>query len=260
MSEVNNVNAGQEQKDEMQSLLTIQEHEEFNPIVGSKYLSAKEFCETVSSMFKVVFADYEGCIINGVAGTTQIEVKLFFNHNKTASDLPVCCSKEIDEAGTQNPLLAKTRRYNARMTMGDRYFVTEEGQATLAPLLINNKTLLNSNGTINWGKICSEVADTSSQFAFEPMRQQYTAISFIDPVKLIELIYGTELVDEANEEHKWVYNLGLVSSIPTLAPLNANPNSPMNWMLRIDRISEEETAKLARRYGLSVTNGLEMVR
>jgi hypothetical protein len=42
--------------------------------------------------------------------------------------------------------------------------------------------------------------------------------------------------------------------------LNNNPNSPMNWMLGIDRISEKETIKLASRYGLTVSNGLEMVR
>lgn len=261
MSEEINVRADQEQKEETKSLLTITEHDEFDPIVGVKYLSAKEFCETVSSIFKVVFGDYEGCILNGIPGSNQIEIKLFFNHTKANADLPMCCSKEIDEAGTQNALLAKTRRYNARMTMGDRYFVTEEGKATLTPLLINNKSLLNTNGTINWGKICSEVADTSTpQYAFEPMRQQYTAISFIDPVKLIELIYGTESKDTAGEDHKWVYNLRVINSIPTLAPLNNNPNSPMNWMLGVDRISEEETAKLARRYGLSVTSGLEMVR
>ena len=260
MSEENKVNVDQEQKDKekkIESLLTITEHDEFDPIVGVKYLSAKEFCETVSSIFKVVFGDFEGCIINGIGGSNQVEIKLFFNHTNTNGDLPVCCSKEIDEAGTQNALLAKTRRYNARMTMGDRYFVTEEGKATLAPLLISNRSLLNNNGTINWGKVCSEVADTTSQYAFEPMRQQYTCISFIDPVKLIELIYGTDSEDTGN---KWVYNLRVVNSIANMNLLNNNPNSPMNWMLGIDRISEKETIKLASRYGLTVSNGLEMVR
>jgi len=262
MSEEMNVNAGaQEQKEEeVKSLLTIEEHDEFDPIVGVKYLSAKELCETTSSIFKQVFADFEGCVLGGVPGSNQLEIKLFINHtNNTNPDMACCCSKEIDEEGTKNSLLLKTRRYNSRMTQGDRYFVTKEGQATLAPLLINNKVLLQNNGTINWGKVCSEVADTSSQYDFVQMRQQYTAISYIDPVKLIELIYGTESVDETGATKKWVYNLRVVSSIPSIN-LQNNNNSPMNWMLGIDRISEEETEKLARRYGLSMTNGLEMVR
>lgn len=256
MSEEMNVNATtQEQKEETKSLLTIEEHDEFDPIVGVKYLSAKELCETVSSIFKQVFGDYEGCVLGGIPGTNQLEIKLYFNHTNNNPDMAKCCSKEINEDGTKNSLLIKTRRYNSRMTQGDRYFVTEEGKATLTPLLINNKALLQNNGTINWGKICSEVADTASQYDFVQMRQQYTAISFIDPVKLIELIYGTEGADG----HKWVYNLRVINSIPTLA-LQQNNNSPMNWMLGVDRISEEETEKLARRYGLSMSNGLDMVR
>lgn len=254
----NNVNVEQEQKN-VESLLTIEEHDEFDPIVGVKYLSAKELCETVSSIFKVLFGDFEGCTLAGIPGSNQIEIKLFFNHTNGKPGMAMCCSKEIDEDGTKNSLLLKTRRYNSRMTQGDRYFVTEEGKATLAPLLINNKALLQNNGTINWGKVCSEVADTSSQYAFEQMRQQYTAISFIDPVKLIELIYGDRTVDQSGNEHKWVYNLRVINSIPTLT-LQNNANSPMNWMLGIDRISEEETEKLAKRYGLSMSNGLDMVR
>lgn len=254
----NKLNAEQEQKN-TESLIVVEEHEEFDPIVGVKYLSAKELCEAVSVIFKSIFGDYEGCTLGGVPGTNQIEIKLYFNHTNGRDDLPMCCSKEIDEDGTKNSLLIKTRRYNSRMTQGDRYFVTEEGKATIAPLLINNKSLLQNNGSINWGKICSEVADTSAQYAFEQMRQQYTAISYIDPVKLIEIIYGDKTVDQSGAEHKWVYNLRVINSIPTLA-LQNNNNSPMNWMLGIDRISEEETEKLARRYGLTMSNGLDMVR
>ena len=74
---------------------------------------------------------------------------------------------------------------------------------------------------------------------------------------MIELIYGTDSEDAGN---KWVYNLRVVNSIANMNLLNNNPNSPMNWMLGIDRISEKETIKLASRYGLTVSNGLEMVR
>ena len=143
------------------------------------------------------------------------------------------------------------------MVHGDRYFVTAEGQATLAPLLLNNNTTF-KNGAPQWGKICSEVADPASQNMFYNARQQYTVISFIDPVKIIELVYGTEATDETGNILRWVYNIRLVNSIPTLG--NRNANSPANWMLAIDRISEEETEKLARRYGLSMTNGLNIIR
>lgn len=259
MSEEMNRTDAQKQNNEVQSLLSIEEHEEFDPIFGSKYISAKELCETTSSIFKQVFGDFEGCVLGGITGTNQLEIKLYFNHANNNPDMAKCCSKEIDDEGTKNSLLLKTRRYNSRMTQGDRYFVTEEGKATLAPLLVNSKALLQNNGTINWGKICSEVADTSTQYDFVQMRQQYTAISFIDPVKIIELVYGTESTDETGATHKWVYNLRVANSIPTLA-IQQNVNSPMNWMLCIDRISEEETEKLARRYGFSMVNGLDMVR
>lgn len=258
MSEENRVqNAGQEQGNKVESLLKVTQHDSFDGIVEVKYISAKELCETVSSIFKQIFGDFEGCTLDGVPGTNTIEIKLFFNHNDNLNGLPACCTKEIDNAGTTNTLLAQTRRYNARMTYGDRYFVTEEGQATLAPLLINNNSTF-KNGAPQWGKICSEVADPAGQNMFNPIKQQYTVISFIDPTKIIELIYGTEATDENGNSLNWVYNIRLVNSAPTIG--NRNANTPANWMLAIDRISEEETEKLARRYGINMGNGLNIVR
>lgn len=263
MSEENKVNVNQEQKNEpMPSLLKIEEHEDFNSIVGVKYLSANEFCETVSSIFKVVFGDYEGCLLGGVPQSNQIEIMLYFNHDprNDSKGMPLCCSKDIDADGTKNAMLAGYRRYNNRMVNGDRYFVTEEGKATIAPLLIENRSLLNRNGNIDWGKICSEVSTgQQNQFMYDPTKQQYTQISYLDPVKLAELIYGTEYTDAEGNTCKWVYDVKVRSSMPRVS-INANPNDPMGWMLGIERISEKEVFELAKKYGLSVSSGLNIVR
>lgn len=263
MSEENRVNVeNTEQKDEpKKSLLEITEHEDFDPIVGVKYLSAKEFCETVSSIFKVVFADYEGCLLGGVPQSNQIEIKLYFNHNpqNENSNMPVCCSKEVDADGTKNAMLAGYRRYNNRMVNGDRYFVTEDGKATIAPLLLENRALLNRNNNLDWSKICSEVTDTGSQWVYDPTKLQYTMLSYVDPTKLVELIYGTEHVDIDGTVHRWAYNVRVVNSMPSIY-INNNANDPMSWMLGIDRISEQETEKLAAKYGLAISSGLNIVR
>lgn len=263
MSEENKVVVeNTEQKNEpKKSLLEITEHEDFDPIVGVKYLSATEFCETVSSIFKVVFADFEGCLLGGVSQSNQIEIKLYFNHNpqNENSGRPVCCSKEVDADGTKNAMLAGYRRYNNRMINGDRYFVTEEGKATIAPLLLENRALLNRNGNLDWSKICSEVTDNGSQWVYDPTKLQYTMLSYIDPTRLVELIYGTETTDATGEKHRWVYNVRVLHSMPSIY-LNHNNDDPMSWMLGIDRISEQETEKLAARYGLAVRSGLNIVR
>lgn len=101
-----------------------------------------------------------------------------------------------------------------------------------------------------WDKISAEVSQQQRYFNQPPI--MLTKISMIDPVKLVEEIYG-----QTNEEGEvMVYDVHILRSMPQMVA----GNFQAQYMLAIDRVSEKEVAKLCNKFGIAPTGGLDIIR
>ena len=250
--------AAEEVTKEEEFKIEILDHEDFTPISDVKYLSSTDFCKSASALFKSVFADFEGCELKPVQGTNNIMLALYFNHKDySGSDMPVALSKDANTSNSTNETLRSFRNFQSRINNGDRYYLTPEAKSSLGDLLMNINVVRNKNNNgINWAKVSTETAEQANTWSFSPMMIQYTVVNYIDPAKVAGLIYGKE--EDENNKPKWEYMFNIMHSLPTIDIQQSN--NPANWMLQITRVSVEETFKLAAMYGLSVRNGLHIVR
>ena len=150
----------------------------------------------------------------------------------------------------KNNTLRSTRNFTSRYQNGDKFFLTDDAKSGLAPFFFDNlRSIYKGNGELNWDKISGEVAETSYG-----MQQQYTKVSFIDPAKVAEAIFGK--VDE--DGVKWVYGVRILRSVPSIS-MNGT-NVATNYMLAIERVCEAEVFKLAQSLGIGVNSGLNIIR
>jgi len=225
----------------------VQTHEKFEHITDSKFTTSIDFCERVSALFSKIFADYEGCDFGFLPGQNLPAIALYFNHRvDEASGLPFACSKEDNSDKSTNSTLRSSRMYNRRVLNGDRYYLTEEGQA-LGEFIFDSFLIPKGNKKeINWSKIVSEVAD--GNFA---VPQQYTEVKYLDAAKLAEVIYGRN-----DGDTEWVYGVRIMRSIPTFAMAG----NSTNFAIAIERVSKTEVERLAKQYGLNTKAGLNIIR
>lgn len=262
MSETTPNNAGQQERELLK--ISVDEHAKFNPISDTKYLTSVEFCETVSSLFRNVYADWEGCKMVPLQGANQLQILFFFNHKEQIianSELARACTRD-ENTTTKSSTLAALRHRDHLLANGDSYHLTEDGESSIRDFLYDNNNLYKRNGEVEWKKVVAEASDYVAQGYGQPVAQQLTQVSWIDPVKLATLIYG-ENDDDKESENNWVYNIRVLRSMPSANysyGMYVGNNQPQNYLLAIDRISSEETKKLAALYGLVLGNGLGIVR
>lgn len=264
MGETKNTNTTEQQKQALKITVEPGNHESFNPISDTKYLTSVEFCEIVSTMFRDIFADWEGCKMVPLQGANVLQMIFFFNHNEhviTNSDLYRACTRD-ENSETKNATLASLRHRDHLLASGDAYHLTDDGMSSLRDFLYDNNNLYKRNGEVDWKKVVAEASDyTTTQGYGQPVAQQLTQVSWIDPIKLATLIFGEN--DSEDTVDNWVYNIRVMRSMPSANysyGMYVGNNQPQNYLLAIDRISGEETKKLAALYGLVIGNGLGIIR
>jgi len=225
---------------------------DFDAIVDEKFISSKEFCSNVSAVFKEIFADYEGCTFNVIPNSNQPNIELYFNHRDfSTSNLPLALTKDIQVDHTRNHVLAQLRERQARLNNGDKYFLTDFAQGLLKDVLIGGSYIFKKDQSVKWDKVVVEVADPQARFM--PNAESYTKVGFVDPTLIASLLYGDK-VNGSNYE----YNVRVMRSLPNF---NMGGNTTAdNFILAVERISEEETKRLASMYGFSFSSGLNIIR
>lgn len=237
--------------------INVEQHLKFNAISDVQYINSTEFCELVSNLFKGIYSDYEGCRLVLIPQTNQIQLQLFFNHREVVpEDGKFKAISRDGKVTAANPTLAAIRRRDHLLNEGDRYYLTPDGKSGLVKFLFDGPTVFEKNGDVKWNRVVAEVSDSSNQYMSQQLPQQLTQISFIDPVKVAATLYG--LTDDDGEQ--WVYNITVKRSIAAVNPYPYAANNNSNLILSIERISVEQTKKLAAQYGLVFTNGLGIVR
>jgi hypothetical protein len=234
--------------------INVDQHLKFGAISDMAYMSSVEFCELVSKAFKRIFVDFEGCRLVPIPSTNQLQMQFYFNHK----ELPVtegmyrACTKD-GKTEAANSTLAAIRRRDHLLNVGDRYFLTDDGKSGLKKFFFDGQTVFEKDGSVKWQKIVAEVSDPATGFMSNPIPQQLTQVSFIDPVKIAMLLFGDVDDDGVN----WVYNITPKRSMPMMG-MGGNNNG--SYILSIERISVDQTKKLAATYGLVFTNGLGIIK
>ena len=235
--------------------IQIEQHLKFNSIADICYMSSVEFCELVSAAFKQIFSDWDGCKMVPVPNSNQgqLQMQFFFNHRE--GDAPEgmykACSRDTN-VQAKSDTLAAIRRRDYYMSNGDRFHLTEDGKSALAKFFFDGATVFNRDGSIKENSVTSEVHDGAGDFMSTSIPQQLTMVSFIDPIKVATFLFGSK--DDNGDG--WVYNITPKRSMNT----GYYGTNNANYVLSIERISVEQTKKLAASYGLVFTNGLGIVR
>ena len=244
-------------EEQQPNVLTLEEPVPFESIADEVFKTSRDFCGIVSEVFKHVFADYEGCTIEGLKNSPDICIVMYFNHKDHIGDTRPCAvSKDNDPQNTQNETLRSLRRYSNLVNNGDRYFVTDATKELLKPFMMNIPSIIKNNGDIIWKNIVSEIADPQSQFS--GIRTQYTKLSHISINRIAEFIFGNE-VDPETDNLKWEYNVRIASSM--YRPNGYFGNTNPNYLLAIERISRNEVDKLSQLMGFAnFAQGLNIIR
>lgn len=252
MSEETTKVTGEEEKEQLK--ITIEEHENFDYIMKSLFTNTTKFCELAKNLFEGVFEDFYGLSFDVIPGTNSYAVSAYFDH--LDHDGIVAVSKDAEDEKTKNSTLRRTRSYSRRLSEGDRYHVTADGSSALSDFLFDpsvNRSIYTKDGEVNWSKICTEVADGAGYGA---VPRQLTKISFIDPAKLVEAIYGS--TDENGK--KLVYGVEIKRSMQSFNAFTGNMGCTTGYILQISVISETNVIELCNECGIGFQGNLNIIR
>ena len=235
--------------------IVVTSHEPFNDIVKSELIRSQDLCKLTSELFKAAYEDFYGCTFEVVPGTNFGMFCLFFDHIDRPEGSRIAVSRNAELSNIKNDTLRRTRSYQHRVSEGDRYTPTPAGDSGIKDFLFDNtvirRNIFDKSGNVKWADICISVADESNGYGVQ--NQQLTKISFIDPLKVIETIYGS--IDPDTND-KVAYDLKIKVSLPSL-----NHGSPStNFLLQIDRLNENAVRKAAADCGLAMSSYMNIVR
>lgn len=229
----------------------IAEHERFNSIQSTVFISSTELCQKISEWFKATYVDFYGCTFE-ISQQGRPFISLFFDHAEASDEArPNAITKKKPEKDrVQNETVLRIRENDRRNYSGDKWYLTEEGSQGLDDY-VSNQMINSKNGNVQWEKITAEVSMASNYFGQPPTI--YTKISMIDPEKLITEIYGSTDEDGNN----LVYGLRVLRSLPQML---MNGSFQPQFMCAIDCVAEKEVVALCNKLGIAPTGNLDIIR
>lgn len=230
--------------------ITLDEHQPFEAIAESKYLTSNELCRLTSELFKGVFADYEGCIFETTNG--EPTMSLIFNHGKYAENDTVACERAGNKVSGSS-ILDRSRNRDRQLQEGDRYYLTEDGKDAIMSLLTSRAF---NNGNPNWKNIVGDYTDRNVMNMYQYNQlPQYTKVAFIDLRNLCRLIFGNNVDGDTVDYSVTIASPLTPNGYQTMGSVPMN----MNYMLNITRASAKEVAAVYEKLGFG-TMGTHIVR
>lgn len=237
--------------------IKVTEKEEFPETYSGHVTTSVDLCKLISSLFRTIYADFEGCQFK-FDKANRPTISLFFNQIDSKMKDPnkiYATDQEIPEdkkkKGGTSTLIGRRRTMDARRQFGDRFYLTNEGKEGITKFLYGDK--FNRDGKVNWGDICIPIA-TDTQRGMYPYTQpkQMTEVAGLDPVKLLNEIYGTE-------EGGKTYTHQVIVQCSIGTSFNNGYVNSNNFLLNIQRICDQETESIGLQAGIignSVVSGL----
>lgn len=229
--------------------IELEEHAPFNGIAETSYITSNEILKLVSEVFRGVFADFEGCLLETTNNNEgEATVALLFNHgnyDEKDEDVHIACEKAGGKT-CGNTLLDRSRFRDRQLTEGDRYYLTEDGKDAITPLLTVKRY---NNGNPNWKYIVSEFFERTPNNMYNQGRMpQYTKVSGISLDRLCTLIFGAKMEDDFYE-----YKATIVGALTPPANYYMMPVTS-NYMLTVTRVSSKQVAKAYEKAGFGNVN------
>ena len=232
--------------------ITFPEHDPFDGILTTKFISSNLFCKKVSDLFKAVYSDCEGCKYE-VNQQGIGHIVLYFNHGEQVVNGKFnAITRTIPEknGNAVNETVRRIRMNDTRNRAGDRYYLTNEGMEGLDDF-IYDAMIDRKNNKVAWDKIVAEVGARQAMFNQHPI--VYTCISMLDPAKLAAAIYGST-DDEGNI---LAYAVDVMRSIPQMVSVG---NFQAQYMLSIKCVSDKEVCNLCNQLGIAPSQGLDIIK
>lgn len=228
---------------------------DFSALYDCKIMESVALCGLVSTMFHAAYSDFEGCdfqvpMLNQNQPNPNLipTINLYFNHREQTPGAGQYrgVTKVIDDR-TKNDVLRQIRVHDRKIQEGDRYYLTEEGKDGITPYLVDIAAIKKNNGEYNWAKIVSLVSDPASPMMGIPnVPAQYTQVRFIDPVKILKAVFG----DKDENGGRLEYLLQVTRRKMTNVGYTGQIAYTNNWLLLVNRISEENLKEYVELLGL----------
>lgn len=244
----------EEKKQREKFVISLEEHEKFPNMASTTFITSHDFCKLVSELFHGVFADFEGCKFDGsIPGGS---LSLIFNHGKYDESAYVAC--ELASAkNSGNSTLNRLRQTDLRNSVGDRFYLTEDGKDAVASLLIPRAF---NNGNPNWGDIVKDVIEQTPASMYMAQQQpHYTKVDFIDLRRLCALIYGDKDEDGDAVEYQVMAGATLAQTFYPGATGPAVNDPSANRLLQITRVSLKQLTAISEKLGFGVA-GTNIIR
>lgn len=216
--------------------------------LGIKTLKSQQIADKyVNPMFKPLFKDYKGCMINIEEypnGYRRVVVDLYFVKG-IVSDAPYEALVPIASTkGTDT--LSRIQHVSMMNNRNKIYQLTDEAKELLSDLCI----IKNKNGEVLWDKTYTEI-DSVTEIG---VKQATGRVMRLDLNIILRKYYGYTSKDGS----KQYFNVTPLRRLQNMTPI---PGSPINndWLLRIECLDEkatEESLKLLGNTGF--VNGIPM--
>ena len=231
------------------------EPDDFNQIYDGKILTSIEFCKLTNEIFNAAFCNFYGSKFEVMGGRPVIN--LFFSHMDQAPDsvtdqdgnvgVAHIATERFNGNKVGSTVIDKTRGRDNRMTNGDKFYLTQDGQDIIKTLLFGN---LYNNGKPNWNQIVTETAENNCSSIYGTMNQlQLTKVTGINPERVAALIWGKK-----DEDGDIEYGVSVLRDL-SFGGFNGIPNvqqAGKNYALNITRAHNNAIAKTCENLGIGL--------
>lgn len=236
--------------------LTATQKEKFNGVSRVDYKSSVVLAQSINSIFKDTFKDYNGCAIEignpALNESPVIVIMDFIPTYDNGNDAPLRAFKAIGESDTQEEkhigsVAASVLQHNQMVTTKETYEITRDAIDIIHPLLIGGvKGLVKENPKAyrDRGVYVEGVEETNNIYA--PKKQIiHEYIRCVDIEALLKL-----MLPEKNEEgNKVVYTIATTNVVP-----DAINNMNMSYIFSITQHDLTAMNNIINAYGRSNAN------
>lgn len=208
---------------------------EFDAHASTKFLTSNELEKMFNKIFRGIFCDYEGCYLTPVVGDVsknevRVDLTLYFtdktNHGEKIKTL-IATDKTVKEGASPiERMISLNNRVKSNI-----YEIDPESKDIFEDLSYNQKWV---------DKMAIQQVDPANR------NLMLVKVIGIDPVKIIEKMYGTKVNGE-----EFTYRISPVKIM-----------APNNFMLRIERLNKVNATDFFRKMGFApqVMSGIPINR
>lgn len=244
--------AGNSAKDKFE--IKLNQTIDFDAVEKQQLITSRDFCSRyVNPLFKPVYADYLGSTFDVDQRGDQV-ISLYFDRRDHGDDVTATTRVPVSNDGMINESVNHVRRYTNRALNGDKFYMTTQGQEGIEKFFYGNIAHKRTRDGIkvDWEKVKTTTAQNGGNPYTQP-GQQMTKISFINPVKIVETIFGTGSADDQVD-----YTIVVARSIMNNGFIQ-NGAMSSNYLLRIIALNRNAVDKMASDFGV-IGGGLDIIR